>query len=244
MSNKKRADELLFEKGLVESRSRAKTLIMMGKVYCDGKKVEKAGDLISTEQTFEIMEDLPYVSRGGIKLEAALKTFTINLKDKVCLDIGASTGGFTDCMLKAGAKKVYAVDVGYGVLDDRLRRDERVVNIERTNFRYIERSKIPEEVDFISIDVSFISLELIIPKALEFLKTGGEIVALIKPQFELSRKEVGKGGIVRDDDLRNKAVEKINDFLLEKGVEVIGIIPSPILGQKGNKEFLIYAKSK
>ncbi|MCX7990666.1 MAG: TlyA family RNA methyltransferase [Proteobacteria bacterium] len=236
-----RADELLFQKGLVESRSRAKTLIMMGKVYANGVKVEKAGDNLNTDSEIEIKEDLPYVSRGGLKLESAIKHFNIDIKNKIALDIGASTGGFTDCLLKYGAKKVYAVDVGYGILDNRLREDKRVINIEKTNFRYIDKSLIPEIVDFISIDVSFISLTLIIPKALEFLKKNGEIVALIKPQFELTPKEVGKGGVVRDEKLREKAVDKIKNFSQSLGLTIIGIIPSPVSGQKGNKEFLLYA---
>ncbi len=235
-----RADEAIFEKGLVETRSRAKTLIMMGKVFCDGKKVEKAGELVSLNQCFEIKEELPYVSRGGLKLEGALKSFGIDLKNKICMDVGASTGGFTDCMLKHGAKKVYAIDVGYGLLDDKLRRDERVINIEKTNFRNMEKSAVQEEIDFVSIDVSFISLTLIIPKAMEFLKSGGEMVALIKPQFELTPKEVGRGGIVREEGLRQKAVDKIVTFSEEKELKVKGIMPSPILGQKGNQEFLAY----
>lgn len=240
MSKKIRADEAIFLRGLVETRSRAKTLIMMGKVYCDGRKVEKAGELVSAEQQFEIKEDLPYVSRGGLKLEAAIKQFGISLHNKICVDIGASTGGFTDCMLKFGAKKVYAIDVGYGVLDEKLRKDERVVNIERTNIRYLDNKLIEDEIDFISIDVSFISLTLVLPKAFEILKPKGEIVALIKPQFELTPKDVGKGGIVRDETKQNKAVEKILDFVKTFNLKIGGVIPSPILGQKGNKEFLIY----
>lgn len=244
MAKRVRADDALVSKGLVETKSRAKTLIMMGKVFCGGKRIEKAGELVSLDQQFEIKEDLPYVSRGGLKLEAALNTFKIALKDKVCLDIGASTGGFTDCMLKFGAKRVYAVDVGYGLLDDKLRKDSRVINMERTNFRYIDEALIPEKVDFISIDVSFISLLLIIPKALLFLKDGGEVVALIKPQFELSPKEVGRGGIVKDELLHKKAVDKITNFLNDLQLDVLGTIPSPILGQKGNKEFLVYFRKK
>lgn len=240
MSKKIRADEAIFQLGLAETRSRAKTLIMMGKVYCDGKKIDKAGDLVAIEQHFEIKEALPYVSRGGIKLEAAIKEFGISLNNKICADIGASTGGFTDCMLKFGARKVYAIDVGYGVLDERLRKDERVVNIERTNIRYLDNKLITDEIDFISIDVSFISLTLVLPKAFEILKQNGEIVALIKPQFELTPKDVGKGGIVRDETKHNKAVEKILDFVKTLNLKVGGNVPSPILGQKGNKEFLIF----
>lgn len=244
MSKKIRADEALLQKGLVESKSRAKTLIMMGKVFCNGKKIEKAGESVLLEQSFEIKEDIPYVSRGGLKLEKAINVFSIDLTNKICLDIGASTGGFTDCMLKAGAAKVYAVDVGYGVLDEKLRKDNRVINIERTNFRYINNAYIPEKVDFITIDVSFISLTLIIPRALEFLKSKGGLVALIKPQFELSPKDVGKKGVVRDEAMRNKAVEKIISFAKTLGVHIEGVIPSPILGHKGNQEFLVYMKKE
>lgn len=239
-----RADELLFQKGLVDSRSRAKTLIMMGKVYANGVKVEKAGDNIKIDSEIEIKEDIPYVSRGGLKLESAIKSFNIDVKDKIALDIGASTGGFSDCLLKFGAKKVYAVDVGYGLLDDKLRKDERVINIERVNFRHIDNSLIPEKVDIITIDVSFISLTLIIPKALFFLKENGEMICLIKPQFELSPKEIGRGGIVREEAYREKAVEKIIDFSKTLNLNIIGVIPSPILGQKGNIEYLIYLKNK
>ncbi len=240
MSKKIRADEAIFQMGLAETRSRAKTLIMMGKVYCDGKKIDKAGDLVSIEQHFEIKEALPYVSRGGLKLEAAIKEFGISLNNKICVDIGASTGGFTDCMLKFGARKVYAIDVGYRVLDERLVKDERVVNIERTNIRYLDNKLIKDEIDFISIDVSFISLTLVLPKAFEILKQNGEIVALIKPQFELTPKDVGKGGIVRDETKHNKAIEKILDFVMTFNLKVGGIVSSPILGRKGNKEFLIF----
>lgn len=235
---KVRADELLFQKGLVESRSKAKTLIMMGKVYANGVKIEKGGDSISPDSEIEIKEDIPYVSRGGLKLEEAIKFFNIDVKDKVALDIGASTGGFTDCLLQFGAKKVYAVDVGYGLLDDRLRKDPRVISIEKVNFRYVKDDFIPEKVDIITIDVSFISLTLIIPKALHFLKDDGVLICLIKPQFELSPKEIGKGGVVRDEALREKAVIKISDFCKSLGLNISGIIPSPILGQKGNKEYL------
>jgi len=244
MSKKIRADEAIFLKGLAETRSRAKTLIMMGKVYCDGVKVDKAGDMVSLEQNFEIKEDLPYVSRGGLKLEAAIKEFGIELKDKVCVDIGASTGGFTDCMLKFGAKKVYAIDVGYGVLDERLRKDERVVNLEKTNIRYLNVELINDDISFVSIDVSFISLTLVLPKAVELLKEEGSIVALVKPQFELTPKDVSKGGIVRDELKHKEAVEKIVSFAEAQKLKVVGVIPSPILGQKGNKEFLVYIKKE
>lgn len=243
MGKKIRADELLVLKGLVETKSRAKTLIMMGKVFCGENRVEKAGELLDPTKEIEIKEDLPYVSRGGLKLEAAIQSFSIDVKDKICMDIGASTGGFTDCLLKHGANFVYAVDVGYGILDVKLRNDARVKNIEKTNVRYLDETLITEKMDIITIDVSFISLTLVIPKALFFLKNGGDIVALIKPQFELSPKEIGKGGIVREEHSRQKAVEKVESFIKELGLNVIGVISSPILGQKGNHEFLIYAKN-
>lgn len=235
-----RADELLYQRGFVDTRSRAKTLIMMGKVYADNEKIEKAGDLLYPDCKLEIKEDLPYVSRGGLKLESAIKSFNIDVRDKIALDVGASTGGFTDCLLKFGAKKVYAVDVGYGLLDDKLRKDQRVVNIERVNFRYIDPNWIPEKVDIVTVDVSFISLTLIIPKALLFLKDNGDMVCLIKPQFELMPKEIGSGGIVREEAFRQKAVKKIVDFSKTLNMKVVDVIPSPILGQKGNKEYLIY----
>lgn len=236
-----RADELIFQRGFVDSRSKAKTLIMMGKVYANGIKIEKAGESIAVDCQIEIREDMPYVSRGGLKLEAAIKNFSIDVKDKIALDIGASTGGFTDCLLRFGAKKVYAVDVGYGLIDDKLRKSDRVVNIEKVNFRYVEDDFIPEKVDFVTIDVSFISLTLILPKAIMFLKEEGGLVALIKPQFELSPKEIGKGGVVREESFREKAVSKITDFSRTLGLEMVGIMVSPILGQKGNKEYLLYA---
>lgn len=239
-SKKIRIDELLVEKGLVESRTKAQSIIMMGRVVCNGKIIEKAGIKVSDKSTIEIKEELPYVSRGGLKLESAIKNFKIELDGLIAMDVGASTGGFTDCLLKHGVKKVYAIDVGYGVLDAKLRSDERVINLEKTNIRYLDKNLINDPIDIAVIDVSFISLTKVIPKVLEFLNTNGKIIALIKPQFELTPKEVGKGGIVKDEELQMKAVKKISDFINELGLTIEGIIPSPITGKKGNQEYLIY----
>jgi 23S rRNA (cytidine1920-2'-O)/16S rRNA (cytidine1409-2'-O)-methyltransferase len=235
-----RIDELLVEKGLVESRAKAQSLIMMGRVLCNGKVIDKAGSKVNLDAEIEITQELPYVSRGGIKLESAIKKFLVDLDGMVAMDVGASTGGFTDCLLKHGVKKVYAIDVGYGILDAKLRNDERVINIEKTNIRYLNKDLIKDQIDIAVIDVSFISLTQVIPKVLEFLKPNGKIIALIKPQFELSPKEVGKGGIVKEKDLQMKAVTKISHFIQELGLKVIGTIPSPIAGKKGNQEYLIY----
>jgi len=196
---KTRIDKLLVEKGIVKSRERAKAIIMAGKVFVNGKRVDKPGTTIPVDAKVEVKgEDIPYVSRGGLKLETAIRNFGLNVKGFTCLDIGASTGGFTDCLLQHGAKKVYAVDVGKGQLDWKLRKDERVVAIEGFNARYLTEKEVPEKVDLVTIDVSFISLEKIIPVAKKFLKPSGRIVALIKPQFELTKKEVDKGkGVVR-----------------------------------------------
>jgi 23S rRNA (cytidine1920-2'-O)/16S rRNA (cytidine1409-2'-O)-methyltransferase len=240
-----RLDQLLFKKGITETREKARALIIEGKVLVNGNKVEKPGSMVDESSEIKLCgETLPYVSRGGLKLEHAIKHFSIDIKDKVAIDIGASTGGFTDCLLQHGAKRVYAVDVGYGQLAWKLRTDPRVVAIERTNIRYMEREKIPEPVDIATVDVSFISLKLVIPKLLEFLKPSGEIVALIKPQFEVGKGEVEKGGIVRSEEKRTKAVENIKDSFESLSLKVIGVVESPIKGQKGNIEYLIYAKSE
>jgi len=243
MPQKERLDKLLLEKGLVRSRERAKSLILMGQVWVNGKKIDKAGTQVDISSIIEIKAvDHPYVSRGGLKLEAVLHQFNINVKDKIAMDVGASTGGFTDCLLKHGAKKVYAIDVGYGLLDWQLRQDERVVVIERQNIRYLSVERIPEKIDIVTIDVSFISLKKVIPKVKEFLKEDGKIIALIKPQFEVGKGEVGRGGIVREDFKRQRVINKIKDFCQILGFEVKGVIPSPILGAKGNQEYLLYAK--
>jgi len=241
---KLRLDKALVEKGLCKSRERARALIMEGKVLVNGHPVTKPGSFVKEEDSIELKaEDIPYVSRGGLKLEGALKQFNISVAGKTCMDIGASTGGFTDCLLKHGAKRVYAVDVGYGQLDWSLRNDPRVVVIERTNIRHMERDRVPEEVDIITIDVSFISLTKVIPKALEFLKADGEIIALVKPQFELTPQEVEKGGVIKTESKRLKAINKIKDYAESIGLLVLGITESPIKGSRGNVEYFIYLKN-
>ena len=240
--NKLRLDRLLVDRGLAESRVRGQALIIAGKVLVNGQKVEKAGSLVSTDAEIRILgEQMPYVSRGGLKLERALLEFKIDVKDKTCLDVGASTGGFTDCLLQNDAKKVYAVDVGYGQMAWKIRQDPRVAVIERVNIREMDRSLIPEEMDIIVIDVSFISLEKVIPAIICFLKPEAGIIALIKPQFEVGRGQVGKGGIVRDERERTAAVEKVKAAFVKASFDVQGVIPSPITGQDGNVEYLLYA---
>lgn len=238
---KNRLDILLVEKGLIESREKAKSLIMAGQVYVNGQKADKPGMSYSTDSNIEIKIDkLPYVSRGGLKLEKSIEEWDIDLKDKITMDIGASTGGFTDCMLQNGAKKVYAIDVGYGQLAWKLRQDERVVNLERTNVRYITREQIIDPIDFFSVDVSFISLQLILPVVRKFMSRSARAVCLIKPQFEAGRENVGKNGVVRDSKVHVKVVEKICSFVLENGFDILGLSFSPIKGPKGNIEYLIY----
>ncbi|MEK6744969.1 MAG: TlyA family RNA methyltransferase [Nitrospirota bacterium] len=239
---KLRLDRLLVDRGLMESRERGQAMIIAGQVLVNGQKVEKSGSLVPGDADIRILgEHMPYVSRGGLKLERALAEFTIDAKDRTCLDIGASTGGFTDCLLQRGAKKVYSVDVGYGQMAWKVRQDPRVVVIERTNIREIKPALLPEKVDIVVIDVSFISLEKVIPSILRFLSLGAVIIALIKPQFEVGKGQVGKGGIVRDEAARTAAVEKVRTSFQNAGLDVKGIIPSPITGQDGNVEYLIYA---
>ncbi|MBR4723218.1 MAG: TlyA family RNA methyltransferase, partial [Clostridia bacterium] len=235
MTSKLRLDVLLVEKGLCESREKAKALIMAGQVYVDGQKCDKAGDTVDASKMPEIRgETLKYVSRGGLKLEKALNTFPIDLNEKICMDIGASTGGFTDCMLQNGAKKVFAVDVGYGQFSWKLRNDARVVNMERTNIRYVTAKDIGIPIDFASIDVSFISLKLVLPVLYELLTPCGEAVALIKPQFEAGRGQVGKKGVVRDINVHLSVVENILSFAQNTGFSVYGLSYSPIKGPEGN----------
>ncbi len=237
-----RLDRLLAERGFAESREKAQALIFAGQVLVQEQKIDKAGALVPQDAEIRILgEVLPYVSRGGLKLERALEEFRVSIPGKTALDIGASTGGFTDCLLQHGCAKVYAVDVGYGQIAWKLRQDPRVVVIERTNIRAMEPSVIPELVDMAVIDVSFISLEKVIPAVLKFLKPESEVIALIKPQFEVGKDAVGKGGIVRDEAARSAAVERVAAFVRGLGLEVKGIIPSPITGQDGNVEFLMYA---
>ena len=238
---KERLDILLVERGIITSRERAKACIMEGKVYVDGQKVDKAGEKVSLSANIEYRgETLKYVSRGGLKLEKAMNSYNISLEDKVCMDIGASTGGFTDCMLQNGAKKVFSVDVGYGQFAWKLRTDERVVCMERTNIRYVTLEDIGEPLDFASIDVSFISLKKIMPATLNLLKENGEVVALIKPQFEAGREKVGKKGVVREKETHKEVVYGIIDFLLEQDLNVLGVGYSPIKGPEGNREYLVY----
>ena len=239
---KKRLDTVLVERGLTESRSKARAVIMAGDVYVDGVRTDKAGALVKDGSEVTLRDaSLRYVSRGGLKLEAALKEFGIDPAGCTAVDIGASTGGFTDCLLKHGAAKVYAVDVGYGQLDWKLRNDPRVVVREKLNARYIKPEDIGEPADIVVIDVSFISLTMIIPPALALIKPGGVLIALIKPQFEVGKGEVGKGGIVRDEAKHREVVDNITEFAKGLGVGVLGVIPSPIEGAEGNKEFLIAA---
>jgi 23S rRNA (cytidine1920-2'-O)/16S rRNA (cytidine1409-2'-O)-methyltransferase len=241
-AGKVRIDRLLVDRGLVESRERGHALILAGQILVNGQKQDKAGALVPEDAELRILgEVIPYVSRGGLKLAAALKEFGLSADGKIALDVGASTGGFTDCLLQHGAKKVYAVDVGYGQMAWKIRQDPRVTTIERVNIRAIEPALVPAPVDIVVIDVSFISLEKVIPSILQFLRPGAEIVALIKPQFEVGREQVGKGGIVRDEAARQAAVERITIFVQKLGFDVKGVIPSPITGQDGNVEFLIYA---
>ncbi len=241
MQDKNRLDAELFARGLVPSRERGRALIMAGAVYVGGQKALKAGQTVKSGDTIEVREnDNPFVSRGGLKLRKAMQTFPITLEGKVCMDVGASTGGFTDCMLQNGARKVYAIDVGYGQLAWKLRTDERVVNLERTNFRYCTREQVPDEADFASVDVSFISLRIILPVLSDLLRDGGEAVCLIKPQFEAGRENVGKKGVVRDPDVHRDVVRTVTRFAAETGFSVRGLTFSPIRGPEGNIEYLMY----
>lgn len=240
ISLKKRLDVLVTEKGLFPSREKAKTSIMAGLVFVDGVLTDKAGTQVSEDAEITLKEELcPYVSRGGLKLEKAVKEFSLDISGARAMDIGASTGGFTDCMLKNGAEKVYAVDVGYGQLDWKLRNDERVVNIEKTNIRYFETEGLEDSFDLISIDVSFISLKLVFPVAARLLSDTGTIVCLIKPQFEAGREQVGKKGIVRDADVQKQTIENVIAYGRENGLFPCGLTFSPVTGAKGNIEFLL-----
>ena len=240
-SKKERLDILLVDKGICTSRERAKTNIMAGLIFVDGQRVDKAGEKVSVDADIVFKgEELKYVSRGGLKLEKAMNTFGIDLTNKVCMDIGASTGGFTDCMLQNHASKVFSVDVGYGQFAWKLRTDERVVCMERTNIRYVTPEEIGVPLDFASIDVSFISLRTIMPAVKNLLGDKGEVVALIKPQFEAGREKVGKKGVVRDIEVHLEVVNKIVNFLIENDFNVLGLSFSPIKGPEGNREYLVY----
>ena len=237
---KKRLDLILVDRKLFPSRERAQAAIMAGVVRVNGQREEKAGTGFAEDVTIEITEDpLKYVSRGGLKLEKALALWQISLTHRVAMDIGASTGGFTDVMLQNGAKKVYCVDVGYGQLDWKLRQDPRVINMERTNIRYLDPTGFPAPLDFITIDVSFISLRLVLPVAAALLKPGGLVIALIKPQFEARREQVGKKGIIRDPKIHEEVQEKVRGYGQENHLTPTDVTPSPIRGTKGNVEFLM-----
>jgi len=238
MTEKVRVDRLMVERGLVVSRQKAQALLMGGKVRVNGLRVDKAGSLVPADADIDITEDLPYVSRGGLKLEAALRAFAIDPRGLRAMDIGASTGGFTDCLLKHGAREVVAVDVGYGQMDWSLRNDPRVILLEKTNIRHLDPMAGGGRCDLIAIDVSFISLALVVPKAMEFLSPGGTLIALIKPQFEVGPSEVGKGGIVRDPVKHERVVSEVCTMAADLGLKLLGTLPSPITGAKGNREFL------
>ena len=244
-AGKKRLDRVVVEKGLVHSRQRAQALIMAGKVLVNNHVVDKPGTPVFTEDDIVLQEkDHPYVSRGGLKLEKALHTLGIDINGFVCLDVGASTGGFTDCLLQHGAGRVYAIDVGYGQLDWKLRQNPRVVVIERMNIRHMQSETLPQLVDLVTIDVSFISLKKVVPDVLKYMKKSAGILALIKPQFEVGKKNVGKGGVVRDPLLHAQVIENLSDFFVKKHLFCEWVIPSPILGPKGNREFFMSLKFK
>lgn len=243
MVGKERIDCALVNRGLIESREKAKAIIMSGIVFVNNQKCDKAGCTVNPDDKIEIRgEKLKYVSRGGLKLEKAVNSFSLDLNGLVCADIGASTGGFTDCMLQNGAAKVYAVDVGYGQLAWKLRTDNRVVNLERTNFRYVTREQVPDALDFASVDVSFISLSMILPVLNGLLKNGGKAVCLIKPQFEAGRENVGKKGVVRDKGVHISVINKIIDVAVNNGFSVLGLDFSPIKGPEGNIEYLCFLR--
>ena len=245
MADKERLDVLMVNNGLAVSRELAKAYIMAGDVYVDGNKEDKAGTKVDVNANIELRgKVMPYVSRGGYKLEKAMEVFPVTIEGKICMDIGSSTGGFTDCMLQNGASKVYSIDVGYGQLAWKLRNDERVVCMEKTNVRYITEEQVPDKPQFASVDVSFISLTKVIPPALNVMSDDAQLVCLIKPQFEAGRENVGKKGVVRDKKVHEEVILKIIDFAFEIGLNVIGIDFSPIKGPEGNIEYLIMLDRK
>ena len=240
---KERLDVLLVKRNLAASREKAKAIIMSGNVFVEGQREDKAGATFSDEVSIEVKgSTLKYVSRGGLKLEKAMNNFDVSMEGKVCTDVGSSTGGFTDCMLQNGAKKVFSIDVGYGQLAWKLRQDERVVCMERTNIRHLTIEETKEFADFASIDVSFISLKLVLPKCKELIREGGQVVALIKPQFEAGREKVGKKGVVREKSTHIEVIEMISNFAVENGFEILDLDYSPIKGPEGNIEYLIHLK--
>lgn len=241
MGKRERLDKLLVERGLVASREEGRSRILAGEVLVDDQPLAKAGSLVDSNALIRMKgKSLPYVSRGGVKLEKALQEFSIEVSDKVVLDVGASTGGFSDCLLAHGARRVYAVDVGYGQLDWKLRNDPRVVVLEKRNIRYLEGEELSDPPQIATIDVSFISLRLVLPKVQKLLTPYGEIVALIKPQFEVGKGKVGKGGVVRSGEEHRRVIEEIKEAAVALKLEVRGVTESPLLGPKGNREFFIY----
>ena len=244
MTTKKRLDIILFEKGFATSRQRAQAIIMAGKVRVNDQLIDKPGrQVLKNDKISIIGKDLPFVSRGGLKLEKALHEFQVNVTGLTCLDVGASTGGFTDCLLQNGAEHVYAVDVGYGQLAWKLREDPKVTVIERTNIRHMNIDKLPSPVDLATIDVSFISLQTVVPALLKFLKTNASIIALIKPQFEIGKDKVGKGGVVRNPGHHQEVIGNLTTFFAQTGLDIKSLSTSPIKGPKGNVEFLIHMKT-
>ncbi len=245
MSEKQRLDAELVARGIIQSREQAKAAIMAGLVYVNNQKADKAGEPVTSEDNIEFRgETLKYVSRGGLKLEKAMELYGFELTDKICMDVGASTGGFTDCMLQKGATKVYSIDVGYGQLAWKLRTDERVINLERTNVRYITEEQVPDKVDFVSIDVSFISLGLVIPVLVPFLSDEAMMVCLVKPQFEAGKDKVGKHGVVRDPNTHREVLERAVGFAKNAGFGIVGLEFSPIKGPQGNIEYLMVLTKK
>ncbi len=240
MAARQRLDQLLVDRGLAPSREKAKALILAGQVMVDRQKAAKAGQLVDPAAAIEVRQKLPYVSRAGAKLAAALDHWAIDVRDRVCLDVGSSTGGFTDCLLQRGARRVYAIDAGTAQLDWKLRNDPRVVVREKTNARYLRPEDFPEPMDLVVCDVSFISATMILPVLPGLLREGGEMVILVKPQFELEREQVGKGGVVRDTALREQACRRVSAAAEALGFHC-GILPSPVLGAEGNQEYLLYA---
>jgi 23S rRNA (cytidine1920-2'-O)/16S rRNA (cytidine1409-2'-O)-methyltransferase len=242
---KKRLDVLLAERGLAESRQKAQALVLAGLVFVDGRRAEKPGSLVAPDAQVQLKRPPQYVGRGALKLKAAAERFGVSFQGKVAMDVGASTGGFTDFMLKRGAKRVYAVDVGWGQLHQRLRRDPRVVVLERRNIRHLRRSEVPEAVEMATVDVSFISLRKVLPPVVQFLAPGAEVLALVKPQFELSPREVQKGGVVKDEHKRLQAVELVKEAAQGLGLRVLGTMPCPVAGQKkGNVEYFVYLRKE
>ena len=242
---KKRLDLMMVERGLAESREKAKIYIMSGEVFVDGQREDKAGSTFDEKAEIEYKGKVQkYVSRGGLKLEKAMEVFPIDLEGKICMDIGASTGGFTDCMLQNGACKVYSIDVGYGQLAWKLRNDDRVICMEKTNFRYLTKEDIDDRPDFASVDVSFISLSKILPAAFEILSDEAEMVCLIKPQFEAGKEKVGKKGVVRDKKVHEEVIENVISFAKETGFAILGLDYSPVKGPEGNIEYLLHISKK